>query len=42
VTVGELVMWTEIRSWGPRKLADLAGRFDRVVVLAYDDGVATT
>ena len=38
VTVGELVKWTEIRSWGPRKLADLAAWFDRVVVLAYDDG----
>jgi predicted nucleic acid-binding protein len=42
VTVGELVKWTEVRSWGPRKLGDLAAWFDRVVVLPYDDAVATT
>lgn len=42
VTVGELVKWTEIRSWGPRKVADLARWFDRTVVLGYDEVVATT
>jgi predicted nucleic acid-binding protein len=42
VTVGELVKWTEIRSWGPRKLADLDAWFDRTVVLGYDEAVATT
>lgn len=24
VTLGELTRWTALRSWGPRKLADLA------------------
>lgn len=42
VTVGELVKWTEIRSWGPRKVDDLARWFDRTVVLGYDQAVATT
>jgi len=26
VTVGELTKWTVLRSWGPRKLASLAGQ----------------
>jgi predicted nucleic acid-binding protein len=42
VTVGELVKWTEIRSWGPRKVDDLSRWFDRTVVLGYDQAVATT
>jgi predicted nucleic acid-binding protein len=42
VTVGELVKWTELRSWGPRKLAQLDKWLDHTVVLGYDDAVATT
>jgi predicted nucleic acid-binding protein len=42
VTVGELVKWTEMRSWGPSKLAHLGMWLDRAVVLEYDVTVATT
>lgn len=40
VTVGELTKWTVLRSWGPRKLADLAGWRQNVVVLPYSEVVA--
>lgn len=42
VTVGELTKWTIIRSWGPRKLADLAEWRRNVVVLPGDELTATT
>jgi len=40
VTVGELTKWTVLRSWGPRKLAELADWRQRVVTLPYSDLVA--
>lgn len=42
VTLGELTKWTVLRSWGPRKLADLASWRRGVVVLPYSERVATT
>jgi predicted nucleic acid-binding protein len=42
VTLGELTKWTILRSWGPRKLADLAGWRRDVVLLQVDESVATT
>lgn len=42
VTLGELTKWTIIRSWGPRKLADLAEWRRNVVVLPGDERTATT
>ncbi len=42
VTLGELTKWTSLRSWGPRKLADLAQWRTRVVLLLFDEAVATT
>jgi predicted nucleic acid-binding protein len=42
VTLGELTKWTALRSWGPRKLADLAQWRTRIVVLPFDEAVATT
>ncbi|KXK59705.1 twitching motility protein PilT [Micromonospora rosaria] len=41
VTLGELTKWTVLRSWGPRKLADLAQWRSRVVLLPFDESVAT-
>ncbi len=40
VTVGELTKWTVLRSWGPRKLAELAEWRYGVVTLPYSDAVA--
>jgi toxin FitB len=40
VTLGELTHWTIARSWGPRKLADLARWRQDVVVLPADEAVA--
>jgi predicted nucleic acid-binding protein len=40
VTVGELTKWTVLRSWGPRKLAELADWRRHVVTLPYSDLVA--
>jgi predicted nucleic acid-binding protein len=40
VTLGELTHWTIARSWGPRKLADLANWRRDVVVLPADEAVA--
>ncbi len=40
VTVGELMKWRVLRSWGPRRTADLARWRQRVGVLAYDEAVA--
>ncbi|WP_343071140.1 PIN domain-containing protein [Micromonospora carbonacea] len=42
VTLGELTKWTALRSWGPRKLADLAQWRSGVVLLPFDEAVATT
>lgn len=42
VTLGELTKWTILRSWGPRRLADLADWRRDVVVLPFNVTVATT
>lgn len=42
VTLGELTKWTILRSWGPRKLADLAEWRRGVVLLPVDAAVSTT
>jgi toxin FitB len=42
VTLGELTKWTALRDWGPRRLADLADWRHRVVLLQFDEAVATT
>ncbi|MEU7573064.1 type II toxin-antitoxin system VapC family toxin [Micromonospora sp. NPDC049240] len=40
VTLGELTKWTVVRSWGPRKLADLARWRRTLVLLPFDEAVA--
>jgi predicted nucleic acid-binding protein len=40
VTYGELIKWTILRSWGPRRLADLASWRRSVVVLPFSEAVA--
>ncbi|WP_422750164.1 type II toxin-antitoxin system VapC family toxin [Micromonospora sp. WMMD1219] len=40
VTLGELTKWTVVRSWGPRKLADLARWRRNLVLLPLDEAVA--
>jgi predicted nucleic acid-binding protein len=40
VTLGELTHWTIARSWGPRKLADLARWRRDVVLLPADEAVS--
>jgi len=40
VTLGELTKWTVLRSWGPRKLAELADWRRHVVTLPYSEPVA--
>lgn len=42
MTVGELTKWTVLRSWGPRKLAELAEWRVQVVTLPYSEAVAVT
>jgi predicted nucleic acid-binding protein len=42
VTLGEMTKWTVCRQWGPRQLADLDAWLRHVVVLGYDETVATT
>ena len=42
VTLGELTKWTILRSWGPRRLADLADWRRGVVLLPFAQTVATT
>lgn len=39
VTVGELAKWTELRSWGPQRLASLADFYRRFPVLPYSPKV---
>jgi toxin FitB len=41
VTLGELTKWTALRSWGPRKLAELAEWRTGIVLLPFDEAVAT-
>ena len=40
VTLGELAKWRFLRSWGPRRTADLTKWQTNVGVLAYDEAVA--
>ena len=40
VTVGELMKWRVLRSWGPSRTADLARWRQHVGVLEYDEAVA--
>lgn len=40
VTVGELRKWRTLRSWGPRRTAELAMWREHVGVLEYDEAVA--
>jgi len=42
VTLGEPTKWTVLRSWGPRKRAELAEWRDQVVTLPYSEAVAVT
>ena len=42
VTLGELTKWTRVRSWGPQRVAALGHWRRRVVVLPFDEEVATT
>lgn len=42
VTWGELVKWTAVRSWGPRRRASLDSWRRRVVLLPYSEEVAVT
>ncbi|GAB3818035.1 type II toxin-antitoxin system VapC family toxin [Micromonospora zhanjiangensis] len=42
VTLGELTKWTVLRSWGPRKLADLDRWRAGIVLLPFDEAVAMT
>jgi predicted nucleic acid-binding protein len=42
VTLGELTKWTILRSWGPQRLADLADWRRGVVLLPFDEAIATT
>lgn len=39
VTVGELAKWTELRSWGPKRLASLEDFYRRFPVLPYSPEV---
>ena len=41
VTLGELTKWTVLRSWGPRRLADLADFRSNLAILPFDEAVAT-
>jgi toxin FitB len=40
VTLGELTKWATLRSWGPRRLGELAQWRQHVAVLEYDEAVA--
>jgi hypothetical protein len=40
VTVGELMKWRVLRSWGPSRTNELARWRQHVGVLAYDEAVA--
>jgi len=40
VTLGELTKWTHLRSWGPRRLAELHQWRQHAVLLPFDEAVA--
>ena len=40
VTVGELMKWRVLRSWGPSRTGELARWRQHVGILAYDEAVA--
>jgi toxin FitB len=42
VTLGELTKWTQLRSWGPRRLADLQEWRRHVVLLPFNEAVSIT
>jgi predicted nucleic acid-binding protein len=42
VTLGELTKWTQVRSWGPQRRADLDKWIQHVGLLPYDRAVAVT
>jgi len=42
VTVGELTKRTQVRHWGPQRLAGMRAFLSRVVVLPYSEAVAFT
>lgn len=42
VTIAELTEWSIIRSWGPRRFAELESWLSGVPTLEYDDEVART
>jgi predicted nucleic acid-binding protein len=42
VTLGELTKWAAVRSWGPQRLTKLTHWRQRLVLLPYDEEVATT
>jgi hypothetical protein len=42
VTLGELTKWTTVRSWGPVRRQALENWRHRVVLLPFDEAVATT
>lgn len=41
VTLGELTKWTLVRRWGPRSLANMRAFLASLVLLPYDQRVAT-
>jgi hypothetical protein len=41
VTLGELTKWTLVRRWGPRSLTNMRAFLASLVVLPYDQRVAT-
>jgi predicted nucleic acid-binding protein len=42
VTLGELTKWTTVRSWGPARRQALENWRHRIVLLPFDEAVATT
>ena len=36
ISIGELYVWAEVRSWGPQKLADFEERLKACVIVPYD------
>ena len=36
VTVGELLLWSKMRNWGPQKIADMERRIGLATVIPYD------
>lgn len=41
ITLGELTKWTTVRNWGPQRRAALSAWRRRVVLLPFDEAVAT-